>query len=421
MKHFTLIFFLITAFFAKANAQLQQVAQGSGYADQVFVDIANNTQQTIAHNDWDIAFGVAPFSSAVILNEGGSISGGTLQLFASDATDFATADTTQITQQIYNNEISWTAGAFNHVATPGDPFDQGWGNYNPATHGVDGSRIFFLVDREGIYHKLMIESLSNNTYTLRHALLNGSEEESISINKNEFAGKSLAYYSFAQGVLDLEPENWQLFFTRYTTPLDAGDGQIVEYNVTGVLQNNGIRVAELSGVDPVNVEVPTDDALYSDTLTTIGYDWKSFDLGTFTWSISEDRVYFVRDAEDHIYRVRFVGFEGSSTGVSSLAVVDEGILSSVTTLPTYVDAVSLYPNPARDRAYLNIETTTNSNVQAFSIVNLMGQTVRQINTASQLTTGKNQLSIELDGLASGQYLLRLQLDNDLIVKPLIVR
>ncbi|MEL6275224.1 MAG: HmuY family protein, partial [Bacteroidota bacterium] len=180
MKTLLLIPICSLALTISLNAQFQQVTQGAGYANQVYYDIATNTSTAITHEDWDIAFGVSGFSSSVVVNEGvissQSDPAQQIELYASSATDFTTADTSQITERIHNNEVSWEAGAFNHVAIPGDPFDLGWGSYNPATQTVNGSRVFFLLGRDGVYRKLMIESLISGVYTFRHALLDGSED-----------------------------------------------------------------------------------------------------------------------------------------------------------------------------------------------------------------------------------------------------
>ncbi|MEL6357993.1 MAG: HmuY family protein, partial [Bacteroidota bacterium] len=308
MKTLLLIPICSLALTISLNAQFQQVTQGAGYANQVYYDIATNTSTTITHEDWDIAFGVSGFSSSVVVNEGvissQSDPAQQIELYASSATDFTTADTSQITERIHNNEVSWEAGAFNHVAIPGDPFDLGWGSYNPATQTVNGSRVFFLLGRDGVYRKLMIESLISGVYTFRHALLDGSEEMMVTVDKTAFIGKNMAYYSFNDGVVDLEPTDWDLLFTRYTTPLPDDEGNILQYTVTGVLHNIGIGVAELSGVDPETTETPLSKDEYDETLNVIGFDWKSFDLSTFSWSIPEDLVYFVRNEEDQVWRIQ---------------------------------------------------------------------------------------------------------------------
>ena len=49
----------------------------------------------------------------------------------------------------------------------------------------------------------------------------------------------------------------------------------------------------------------------------IGHDWKDFDLGTFTWEVFDDLVYFIETPDNDIWQLQFIDFEGSSTGVSN--------------------------------------------------------------------------------------------------------
>ena len=46
----------------------------------------------------------------------------------------------------------------------------------------------------------------------------------------------------------------------------------------------------------------------------IGSDWKSFDMGTFSYVIEEDLSYFIKKGESDIYQLIFTGTDGSATG-----------------------------------------------------------------------------------------------------------
>ncbi|PHI21909.1 hypothetical protein CEQ90_01065 [Lewinellaceae bacterium SD302] len=425
MQRLILPFLIVSSFFTtKVSAQFQQITQGPGYNQQVFFDLATSTSTAIEHEDWDIAFSVAPFSFAVFVNEGVISSQTTpalaVELYGSTATDFATADTTSITERLYNDEISWEAGAFNHLANPADPFDLGWGTYSPATQTAAGSRIFFIADRSGQYRKLEIQSLAGGTYTFRYADLDGGNEETVSLNKSDYLGKNLAYFSFDAGTQDLEPANWDLLFTRYTTPLDDGNGNILQYTVTGVLHNAEVDVAELTGVDPETVALPTATEAYSDQLDVIGYDWKTFDLGTFAWSIPEDLVYFVRDEEERVWQIQFIDFEGSSTGVTTFTVTDEGVVSATTELPGFATEASLFPNPASGQTNLSIELPRAATGQ-IDLINQLGQTVGAAGQDVELSSGNNQIAVDISGLSAGNYFLRLSVGNEILVRHLTVR
>jgi hypothetical protein len=405
--------------------QFAEISQGPGYSQQVFVDLDTRTTTAIDLTDWDIAFGVAGFSSAIFVNEG-VVSSQTdsppqVELYASSATDFATADTTAITERIYNDEASWAAGALNHVATPGDPFDLGWGSYSPATQTVTGSRIFFLRGRDQVWRKLFIESLAGGVYTFHYANADGSEEQTTTVDKADFSGKTLAYFSFSAGVRDLEPATWDLTFTRYTTPLPDGEGNLLDYTLTGVLHNTGVRVAELSGVDPATVAVPTDLTAYNDTLDAIGYDWKEFDLNTFTWNIPDDLVYFVRRADGRTFRLQFIDFEGAATGLSVALLSDEGTVTDVADLPTGIEAATLYPNPVRTTTFVELHSRVAYDRATLAVFSASGQATG-IRTAVRIAAGPNRIPLDLASLPRGHYFVRLQLGAEaVLVRPLVVQ
>ncbi len=424
----TILFLLLFGLLGvAARAQFQQVSQGQGYANSVFYDLKTEVSTVVSLTDWDIAFGVDGFSSAVFLNEGVASSQAApppqLELYVSSATDFASADTADITDRIYNQNLSWDAGAFNSVATPGDPFDLGWGSYSPATQTVLGTRIFFLLGRDSVMRKMEILSLISGSYTFRYATLDGSEADTVTISKDSFSGKTLAFFSFENGILDLEPDSWDLWFTRYVTPLDDGEGNILDYTVTGVLQREGTRIAQLDGVDPETVAVPTVDEAYSDSMDVVGYDWKEFSLTTFTWSIPKDRVYFVRRPNDDVFRVEFIDFEGASTGVTTMRVIEEGLLTTnLRALPAFAEQASLFPNPARETTQLVLDYRHNgSSVGLLEIRSYLGQLLPQTRRTVDLITGRNQFSLPVSGLPAGRYLVQLRVGDEVLTRPLIIR
>src|SRR5690606_17076015 len=103
-----------------------------------------------------------------------------------------------------------------------------------------GSKVFLLKLRDDSWKKINITSLISGTMTFEISDFDGSNRSIKSFSKSEFAGNTLAYYSFdSDSFLDLEPASWDLLFTRYSTPLDNG-GEELNYQVTGTLTNSGI-------------------------------------------------------------------------------------------------------------------------------------------------------------------------------------
>jgi hypothetical protein len=419
MKKNLLLLLSLIFSFSSTNAQVELLSLGPGYQNAVFYSLEDGSTQTYGYADWDIAFGVSGQSLAVCYNEGAAGDLGEIELYLAQDSDFATADTIGM-QRIYNNELSWSAGAFNHVGNAADPFDFGWGTYNMVTHQVNGSRVFLIKLRSGTYKKLEIRSLISGVYTFRHADLDGSNEIEQTVDKSNFSGQTMAYYSFAADtVLDLEPEQWDILFTRYYTPLplNDGSGDTLQYLVTGALTNVGIEVAQADGVDPDNVDFNDYTDQFSSELTVIGSDWKFFDLNTFQWSIPTDRVYFLKNTAGEVWQVQFIDFEGASTGGFALQKSLAGTVTSTRQLSRNFEVFTLAPNPARD--YLNINFALNTSAQngQMRIMNTLGKVLWQETISIQ--QGLNRRTIPLQ-LSAGTYYLVVQSGNDLMSRPFLV-
>lgn len=422
MKHFLTLFFSLASFAVFAQGEFYQVMQGTGYGQQVFYDLKTNTGTTINNEDWDIAFKVGGFSASIIINESVTRSQDTyslVELYATDATDFASVTEGMEGEQLYNNKGSWENGAFTTIATPGNPADLGWGTYDFGTNVVNGSRIFIIAGVDGVKRKIEVQTLDNGIYTFRHALLDGTEETTVSIDKSDYAGKTFAYYSFTNGAQDLEPDSWHIVFTRYSDLLTTVDPPIW-YTVTGVLQNDGVKVAQIDGSDdPENEPTPLAESAYLDSIDVIGWDWKIFSGMGF--ETLDDRAYFIRLADGQTSRLVFNNFEGSATGVSTIIAECLGTVVGTTELPTNVQAAYLYPNPARQQTHLFVNATLGTTLRGqLQLYNVNGQQVDMFNQNVQLVTGENRLPLPLDGLAAGQYIVRLELGNGAIVQPLLI-
>ena len=175
-----------------------RVSVGANYANQTFYDIEEGTTTSVDHTVWDIAFSCTTGEAGVFVNEAVAASFSTplpeVELYLTNSTDFATADTTDMVR-IYNLEINKSEGAFNHVKEVSNPLDMGWGDYDSGTQHVNGTRVFAVKLRNGIYKKLKIQSLIDGIFTFNYANLDGSDEQSATIDKADYDGKTLAYFS----------------------------------------------------------------------------------------------------------------------------------------------------------------------------------------------------------------------------------
>ncbi|MEL6394075.1 MAG: HmuY family protein, partial [Bacteroidota bacterium] len=239
MKHLYLSVLLIMGFTLQAQVEERIVSMQPNYENQVFFDIETGSTTSIQMGSWDIAFDLTPSGVGIVYNEGGTREGTTIELAAylAPTNDFTTVFSNPTEEErIYNNEESWSdGGAFNVVADPESAGDIGWGIYDESTQSATGTRVFIIGMRDGSFRKIEFSGYSNGVFTGRHANLDGTDEVNFSVDKANFSGKRLAYYNMTTNeVLDLEPAEWDLKFTRYFQ-LATQFGQTREYPFTGIL------------------------------------------------------------------------------------------------------------------------------------------------------------------------------------------
>lgn len=292
------------------KTQTVDLSVGEKYSKDIYFSLKNSVVSTVDRTEWDIAFYTNPMSSSILTNDGNGV-----KLYVwpgGDKDAWATADTANMASWSaqYNtySDSTWQNGAFDKNAQ-GHP-DYGWGQYDMTSHEVYGDSIHIVVFADGSAKKLFIEKRqsSDNTFHIKYADLDGTDEKTDIINAGSHLDKNMIHYSIANKVTVVhEPlaSDWDLMFTKYYD-------ESIPYIVTGVLSNNDIEVAEM-----VDADVSSDDYMagdYSKVLNTIGSDWKSFNMESFTYVVAENLVYFAKDKEDNYYKIVFTAFEGSSSG-----------------------------------------------------------------------------------------------------------
>ena len=187
--------------------------------------------------------------------------------------------------------------------------------------------------------------------------------------------------------------------------------------MTGVLSNQGISVAKATGIDPATVDYAEYSEAFSEELGAIGHDWKSFDLSA-GWSIPDDRVYFVKTANNDIWKLQFFDFEGSSTGTTTLEKTLVGNTTSTSEVYENLKSFGVFPNPAND--YINITFEINSSVNDADVLifNTLGQVVNQ--QKMDIQSGLNVHQISLD-YPKGMYQVRLKVGKEIITQSIIIQ
>jgi hypothetical protein len=417
MKRKLQIFCVLLISFAAMQAQEVTVnaSMGVGYTNQVYYKISTETATAFAANSWDIAFlRESNLDQAIRVN--GSVG---IEVFEAANTPSAwnTVDVTNQSSwiQLYNSDTNWNNGAFMKGSDNSPPFGFGWGHYNSVTHRITGSVIFVLKYADGTYRKLIIEDYFGS-YTFKYSTWTGSawsaDQTATVANSNNPTNK-YNYYSFttnAEVIAEPAIPDWDFVFTRYYTEVAPN----IQYLVTGVLHSSEVTVAQNQEVGGM----PTNPSLtYSDEINTIGYDWKSFTGSGF--SVNSDSAFYVKYADDTVYRIYFTAFSGSGSG--DITFNQEDVTSSLS-ISEVAEGVSfgIYPNPSIDKKVnLLYDINKFNGTNTVSIYTTSGQKVFETNLRDN--NGFYNKQLDLSSLKSGLYVLQFNSGKNSVTKKIVLR
>jgi len=274
--------------------QQVQVCMGAGYQDQLWVDLATGTVlSTNLKTAWDLAFESAPDGWRVFLNGSRLMTAWTVS-----ATDMTVPQDT----------IGMGAGR--RIDAPSGHQDSTaigeWRIASPI-HVID-----LGFDALGLplgMRKLRVVEVTASMYRIEVAQLNGTGLSTVIIPKD--ASRSHTSYSFAQGVVPIEPPKgtWDMVFTQYTHQFYE---PFLPYIVTGVLTDMPTtRVARIPNAT-FSVVALSDTLIYpfSEQRDAIGYDWKEYSFDSGSYTVFPETVYIVQDAEGYFHKLQFIEFYG---------------------------------------------------------------------------------------------------------------
>lgn len=402
-----------------AFCQFVEVSYGPSYNNQVFYQLSDDATTTIANSDWDIAFSAIGVQDAGIhINEAAGSGGTELELYL--VVGFAFEDVIGVEDlavRLFNTETGWDDGAFNSIRNENNPLDFGWGVYNPSNHIVEGTALYAVKLRDGSFRKIFIESLANGVYTIKIAVLDGANEETVTIDKSDFQESGMAFFSLgSNSALSTVSDTWDLLFTRYVTPLDDGNGGIIDYLLTGVLSGVDVEVARVEGLAPEDAILDDYSDDFSTKIDVVGHDWKAFDLSTFMWSIPDSLSFFVKTADNTVWQIVFVDFEGSGTGNTVFQKTNLGMVGLVENAGN-VDRFSVFPNPvSTDYATVALTLKSAEPIQ-LRLTNALGQQIWQSATFEN-NAGFQIYEVPMDQLGKGQYYLSVVQNNSVVTTPI---
>ncbi len=409
---------LAAALFMNVAAHAQQVngqvTMGPNYANDVYYGLDGQTATATNRADWDISFyRKSNFSTGIRVNDTKGI-----QVFEA-SNDLSTWNNINVANagswtELYNDDTNWQEGAFNQASAA-----YGWGAYDIATHFVKGTIVFVLKYTTGEYVKLKIDQLNapSGTYSFTYAkLINGtwSTDKTVSIAHSVSPNNLFNYYNFiTDSVTTPEPEQskWDLKFTKYITPLDAG-GSTVMYSVTGVLQSDLIKVAKTETGNPTN------DAAYLASINTVGYDWKTFNMSSGGYTIKPTNFFIKNSTTNKIYKLNFTAFEGSATGVVKFNY--ENVTASLGTSDLEKTKFGVYTTnqPKTISIVYNSNQSASSNLSV-QVYSMNGQLVHQ--EIYKPTSSFTNKTIQLSKLPAGVYVVKLQSADKVESKKVVLQ
>ncbi len=156
--------------------------------------------------------------------------------------------------------------------------------------------------------KIELLSLQDATLHFRYAAMDGSDEHTATVTKNELYN-NVAYSFSTHKSLIVEPpkDQWDIAFTQYTKMFYE---PFTPYLVTGVLINpHNVEVA----VDTTNsfINISSEEVAnytFTKQLDAIGYDWKYFSLEENLYTVLPELTYLIKDTEGIYYKLHFIDF-----------------------------------------------------------------------------------------------------------------
>lgn len=397
----SLFFCIISGLFSCVSIaqELVDFTLGSGYQYDIYYSLADGITGYPERTNWELSFSTNIYDGNIRINSGK----GVVLYRVSD--DIGTWD--NITNlpndalQLRNSETEWEVGAFVSNAEGGGNY--GWGNYNPISQIIEGSTIY-IINYEDYSKKIKINSLINGEYNFTIANLDGSFEENISINTLSYSSKKFVYYSLVNNeVIDREPLEWDIVFTKYESEYVTLNGETMPYVVTGGLSNNN-SISQYDGFLDVNPVF--EDLTFSTDINTIGYDWKEYS-GQYT--IIPDRAYYILSQDEQsLFKLVFQSFSGGQSGNMSFFI--EELDFNPSQITNYGnDAISIYPNPNSGSFKINyhVENAT------LNIHDVNGRLLYQKMGSISNT--------EIHNLNNGLYIATVMTNDNIFAKQIIVQ
>ncbi|HTN17568.1 MAG TPA: HmuY family protein [Chitinophagaceae bacterium] len=281
----------------KGEETTASVEMGEDYHWQMYFSLKNNAMVgKILYSSWDLGFENEASGFRIVLN-GGKFG---MAAYRTGKTNFASVtikDTVGI-----EGKIDMPSGSLDSTAI-GD-----WRSGNPVyvvNRGTNESAKW-----QG-FVKIQIVSVDATKYIVHFADIDGSNEKTMDIPKdNQY---NLAFLSFSDGgkTLTVEPPKaeWDIVFTKYTHYYYDLN---MPYSVVGCLLNRYQTSGGLLDSTSKDFSVVDLEKAMTAKLTpfngAIGFDWKYYDLNSGKYSVNSAKHYIILSQQGIYYKLRFIDF-----------------------------------------------------------------------------------------------------------------
>ena len=276
-----------------SEREIYTIPMGSNYMTQTYYNLENN--QIVSQNnriDWDIAFESKRDSNYIYLNSSKFVQVWLIREIPFD-------EPINLEQALWQ----WDQSCLVNSGTAIDNLSQ--------------EDVYYVIDLgldenlEGSgFIKFKVINSDSNGYTFRYSSIDNSTDTTLSINKNESYNK--IHFSFINNsIMNVEPEstNWNLLFSSYTHIFPEN----TPYLVTGVLINSqlvSVACDTTSLFDEISIN-SAQSFSYSNCEDIIGYNWKTFDFESNSYTINQTKTYIVKN-DNQYYKLRFLDFYNES-------------------------------------------------------------------------------------------------------------
>jgi len=303
---------------------------GATAGNSVFVDFSTDKQTSAARASWDLGFYTGT-DYRVILNH--SVGAAAIitnktslnEVTAADTTALAAAATLAVGQglgtlgivdPVIGTTPAYLAGTVIQAVSATEADNKVY-IINRGAAGVTGNR--------GWQKIRVIRNASG--YTLQYAKINETTFRTLNISKD--AAFNFKYVSFPSAAVEVEPEKtawdieWGLSTYRAGTTLPYIYADFVLINFIGGVTAAEVIFSGTAANSTVNYENFTEANLsgitFQATRDIIGSNWR---VTTGTAGVRTDRYYLVKDPAGNVYKLKFISFAATDSGVRGKPVIE---------------------------------------------------------------------------------------------------